>query len=482
MRLISLFLLAAASTIPGALHAQDSLDAPASLDARDSLAAQGSFDGSRSGLSSLRSARHADPADDREDAIDPVAELLMRLESGTAVLERDPAFGFLPAVLEELDIPLSSQSLVFSRTSLQVDMIAPWAPRALYFNDDVYVGYTVDGLVLELAGVDPDGGSVFYTIDQYADDAVELRRDELTCKGCHSTGVTGGVSGVMMRSFLTDRMGNAVTPIDERPTDDRTPMAQRFGGWYVTGTHSLPHAGNTRAEEMVHEIDQPTRFLDGFDVHAGGNLGSLDGHFEASFYMTTSSDIVALLVLAHQTRVHNLITIAAEEAEGAFAEHELSRLAAAARNEGVDAAPEAQTGEITGAAADRLGYAVRSLVRGMLFYRAEPIGRVEGTSTFAADFAARGPWDSQGRSLRDFSLDGRLFEHPLSFLVYSDAWNALPSAVKDRAYALMHEILTGDDDPDFPLLDENIRAAVLEILLETKPDFAAFLDARSIAY
>jgi hypothetical protein len=443
--------------------------------------AQGSVDDSRAGLSSLRSARHVGDAGGG-DAIDPVAELLTRLEAGETVLERDPFFGYLPAVLEALDVPMSSQSLVFSRTSLQVDMIAPWAPRALYFNDDVYVGYTVDGLVLELAAVDPDGGAVFYTIDQYEDEEVDLRRDELTCKGCHATGVTGGVSGVMMRSFLTDRMGNAVTPIDDRPTDDRTPMAQRFGGWYVTGTHSLPHAGNTRADEMVHEIDQPTRFLDEFDVHAGGNVRSLEGRFDDSFYVTTGSDIVALLVLAHQTRVHNLITIAAQEAEEALSEYELARLTAAARGADVDAIPYPSAGEVDGAAADRIDYAVRALVRAMLFYRAEPIGQVEGTGTFATDFAARGPRDSEGRSLRDLSLDGRLFEHPMSFLVYTDAWDALSSIVKDRAYTQIHEILVGEDDPDFPLLNAERRGAILEILVETKPDFAAFLDGRAIAY
>ncbi len=405
------------------------------------------------------------PQSEDEDLRDPVAELAERLERGVTTLPRDPEWGYLPAVLEALDVPLSSQSLVFSRTSLQVDMIAPWAPRAIYFNDDVYVGYTVDGLVLEIAAVDPDGGSVFYTIDQRDADDPGLRLDDLTCKGCHETGITGGVPGVMMRSFLTDRMGNTVTPIQERPVDDRTPMAVRFGGWYVTGTHSLPHAGNVRAEPMVHEIDRPEDFLEGFDTHAGGNVVDLAGHFEQSFYLGEGSDIVALMVLAHQTRVHNLITIAAEGAQEALRELELMRLGSGA-DLGLDALPEATH--------DRLDYEAELLVRGMLFYRAEPIGEVRGTSGFAEEFAARGPRDGRGRSLRDFSLDGRLFEYPLSFLIYSDAWDALPELVKTRAYRRMHELLTGGDSPDYPLLDAERRAAVLEILLETKPDFAAF--------
>ena len=404
-------------------------------------------------------------AHDTVDRVDPAAALQARLDSGEAELTRDPVFGYLPAVLEALDVPVSSQSLIFSRTSLQVDMIAPWAPRALYFNDDVYVGYTVDGLVLEVAAVDPDGGSVFYTVDQTRQDGADFRRDELTCKGCHKTGLTGGVPGVLMRSYLTDRMGNTVTPIDERPTDDRTPMEVRFGGWYVTGSHSLPHAGNTRAEELTHEIDQPDRYLEGFDAAAGGNLQTLEGRFDPSFYLTEGSDIVALLVLAHQTRVHNLITITAQTAAEALEEQGFLRL-----TRGVDIGPA----ELTETAANRIDSAVEALVRGMLFYRAEPIGEVAGTSSFSDDFEARGPRDSLGRSLRDFSLDGGLFEYPLSFLVYSDAWDALPAVARGRAWTRIREILSGEDDPEFPLLTAPRREAILEILRDTKPEFAAF--------
>lgn len=406
---------------------------------------------------------------DTTDRVDPVARLLRGLEAGEETLQYDPIFGYLPAVLEALDISLSSQSLIFSRTSLQVDMIAPWAPRAVYFNDDVYVGYTVDGLVLEIASVDPDGGSVFYTLDQLEPDHVALRRDDLTCKGCHKTGLTGGVSGVLMRSYLTDRMGNIVTPFDEQSTNDRTPMDERFGGWYVTGSHTLPHAGNARAEELTHEIDQPDRYLEEFDATAGGNVESLEGRFDPSFYMTEGSDIVALMVLAHQTRVHNLITIAAQAADAAVEEQGFRRLSVGG---------EADAEALTEATEGRIDFAVNALVRGMLFYRAEPIGQVEGPTSFAEDFAARGPHDSAGRSLRDFSLDGRLFEYPLSFLVYSDAWDALSPLIKEKAWARMFEILTGDDDADFPLLDAERRREILEVLQDTKPDFAEFVNAR----
>ncbi|MBL8853174.1 MAG: hypothetical protein JNK57_04280, partial [Planctomycetaceae bacterium] len=79
---------------------------------------------------------------------DPVARLQQRLVSGEMKLEYDPKHGFLPAVLEALDVPISSQTLVFSKTSLQLQKISPRLPRALYFNDEVYVGFCQRGDVL----------------------------------------------------------------------------------------------------------------------------------------------------------------------------------------------------------------------------------------------------------------------------------------------------------------------------------------------
>jgi hypothetical protein len=205
-------------------------------------------------------------------------------------------------------------------------------------------------------------------------------------------------------------------------------------------------------------------------MNAGGNVLSLRDGFEPSFYPVEGSDIVALLVLAHQTRVHNLITIAVKVFAEVRREQALTGRVPA----------EGSADALSEAASARLDYTVQQLVRGMLFYRAEPIGRVEGTSSFASDFTARGPRDPMGRSLRDLSLDDRLFDNPLSFLVYSDAWHALPELVRERAYTMMHGILTGADDPDFPLLDETRRARILEILQATKPDFASFLRSREL--
>src|SRR5690349_20469904 len=99
---------------------------------------------------------------------DRVAQLLEAIKSGKQELKHDEQFGYLPAVLEALDVPRSSQMLVFSNTSLQRQRIAPRTPRAIYFSDDVYVGYCHEGDVLEISAVDPQLGANFYTIDQPA--------------------------------------------------------------------------------------------------------------------------------------------------------------------------------------------------------------------------------------------------------------------------------------------------------------------------
>src|SRR5262249_34655453 len=97
---------------------------------------------------------------------DPVTRLQQRLDRGEVKLAYDPKFGYLPSVLRNLGAPVSSQILVFSRTSFQAARIYPRAPRALYFTDDVSVGFVRNGDVVELAAADPTHGAVFFTLDQ----------------------------------------------------------------------------------------------------------------------------------------------------------------------------------------------------------------------------------------------------------------------------------------------------------------------------
>ncbi len=359
---------------------------------------------------------------------DAVAKLQQQIDAGTVTLAYDEAHGYLPAVLKALHVPVSSQGLVFSRTSLQVDRIAPWTPRAIYFNDDVYVGWVQGGPIMEVASADPKLGGVFYTLSQQPTDHPTFERQTHTCLQCHDSGSsTGGVPGFIMRSVVTDRYGYPVQ-VDTGATTDQTPMDKRWGGWYVTGTlGNPPHMGNVFVPKLAHEIGNVQSYLSQNRLVSTHDVTSLKDRFDVDPYLVPHSDAVALLVLAHQTMVHNLMTLAGYEARIAGGELD-------ARAKG---------------AADRLANAM------MLAKQAPLPAPVKGTSDFAAEFQAMGPKDSRGRSLRDLDLHERVFTYPLSYLIYSDSFNALPEPVKQHVYGRIRAEAPAD---------------VLQILKDTKPE------------
>ncbi len=377
---------------------------------------------------------------------DPVARLQARMDAGQITLVRDSVLGYLPAVLSALRVPVSSQGLVFSRTSLQTDRIAPWSPRALYFNDDVYVGYVRDGHILEIATVDRRKGAVFYTLSQEPTARPTFAREGGTCLMCHQSRATGGVPGFMIRSTIADRNGYPIVGAHEGTTTDETPVRERFGGWYVTGTHGKAgHSGNVLSPLLSHEITDKEQYPRRIDLRAESERSDLAGKFDATVYLSAHSDLVALMVLVHQTSVHNLITV-------------VHRLAQDADETSV-----------------RLSAAVDALVGAMLFAQEAPLDApVRGTTTFAADFAKLGPFDAKGRTLREFDLRTRLFRYPMSFLVYSESFDALPDVARRMVYRRLHAVLSeANPRAPFTRLTPSDQQAIREILTATKPEFAA---------
>ena len=112
------------------------------------------------------------------------------------------------------------------------------------------------------------------------------------------------------------------------------------------------------------------------------------------------------------------------------------------------------------------------LVKALLFSDAAPLtDAVKGTSNYATEFSALGPRDGNGRSLRDFDLRTRLFRYPLSYMIYTEAFDGMPSAVKSYVYRRLRQVLGGQDtSKDFSHLSAADRTAILEILRATKPD------------
>jgi hypothetical protein len=240
---------------------------------------------------------------------DPIAVLDARITAGELTVASHGVHGYLEGLLEALDIPLASQGLVFSRTSLQTARIGPWAPRALYFNDDVYIGAVQGSTFLEVAAIDPDAGALFYTVNQDGGTRPVFQRETTTCLMCHESKiVTGGVPGIIVLSVLTDRLGYTIGSLQEGSITDRTPFARRLGGYYVTVTHGdASHAGNTISPLLAHEVNRRDNYVRTFGQADAGNVTDLSSRLNTSRYLTPHSDIVALLVLTHQARVHNLI-------------------------------------------------------------------------------------------------------------------------------------------------------------------------------
>ena len=389
---------------------------------------------------------------------DPVHMLGERIAKGEVKLEFDETHGYLRGLLKALEVPIESQVLVFSKTSFQAALISPRRPRALYYNDRVAVGTVRGSDVLELASQDPQLGTIFYTLDNERTVRPRFQRRDDACMQCHQSGATLGVPGLVVRSIYPEPTGMPLFQAGGFTTDHRSPLKQRWGGWYVTGTHaSMTHMGNAVARDP----DHPEKL----DAPAALNVEDLLKEFDAGNYLSSHSDIVSLMTLEHQTRMSNLITRVSFETLMALHEQTALNLAL-----GLPASEE------SGSTMRRIDSAVEEMVEYMLFLDEAPLeGPIRGSADFARAFSQNGPRDKKGRSLRDFDLENRLFRYPLTYMIYSDAFDSMPAPALDRIYRKLYDVLAGQEkNPHFARLRDEDRRAIYEILLETKanlPDY-----------
>jgi hypothetical protein len=258
----------------------------------------------------------------------------------------------------------------------------------------------------------------------------------------------------MVRSVYPDASGLPLFSAGTFRTTDASPWKERWGGWYVSGSYgSMRHMGN----QVLRKKDDP----DSLDLDRGANLADLSSKFDVSPYLTNTSDVVALMVLTHQSQVHNLLTKANYEVRLALRDAE-------AMNKALGEKPGHQF-ESTGR---RIKSACEPLVQALLFCEEQPLpDTVAGSSDFARQFAALGPKDPKGRSLRAFDLNKRLFKYPCSFLIYTDSFASLPKPAKDWIYARLLEILSGKEtSKDYASLSPADRTAIKEILAATLKD------------
>jgi hypothetical protein len=378
---------------------------------------------------------------------DPVARLARDWEQGRNLITAREPLAFLRELLAKLEVPEESQVLVFSETSHQNHLISPRTPRALYFSDDVYVGY-VQGGSIELIACDPVIGPVFYLLDRPGQGGTPTVEREASCLSCHATARTENVPGMLVRSVIPDADGRPILRMGSDLTTHASPLGERWGGWYVTGTHEgVRHMGNVTAREEDPRLD----------TEAGANWTTLEGKIDTSRYLRPTSDIVALMVLEHQCRMHNLITKAGMSYRRALWLLKTLR-------------PDADESETDSSAHRVAESAAEDIVREMLFVdEAEPgpVG-VEGDRAFQRAFARNAPTSETGRSLKDFRLYGRIFKHRCSYMIYSDAFAAQPEKIRDLVYARLRDILLdGGGGETFADLGDSERRKIAAILDDT---------------
>ena len=373
---------------------------------------------------------------------DRVAKLGQALAAGSRSLDRDPQTGYLKPILEALGVPVESQLLVFSKTGVQRDYTGPHTPRAIFFDQSVVVAHVPGAPMIELAAHDPQQGVVFYTLDQRAARPLLTRRTG--CLSCHVSATTLEVPGMIVRSNTVDEGGNVMPQFGSYDVSHETPHPDRWGGWYVTSDPlAIPYASRAHTGNIT--------FTSGGNTSNQVFIDWLTSSPETRGYLSAQSDIVALLLFDHQARAINLLTRLNWEA----------RVASESSEKG---------DEVSVPAVRRL---VDELAGYLLFLTEQPpTVPLIARAGLAERLAPRAPKDRLGRSFAQLDLVTRLLRYPCSDLVYSEAFDGLPEAVKQAVYRRMVDVLS---TPDRRLGDARVsvedRRAVLEILRETKADF-----------
>ncbi|MFT5466987.1 MAG: hypothetical protein ACI8UO_002089 [Verrucomicrobiales bacterium] len=369
---------------------------------------------------------------------DPLTLMKDELEAGSDELDYSSEKAFVVSLLKKLDVPVSSQLLVYSTTSLQLRLISPRNPRAVYFNEEIYVGWVLGGQ-LEFVSMDPDLGGIFYISDIIPrSGARKMQLDRADrCMNCHHDEDTRHVPGVVVKSVLPGQRGGTISTYRPGEVGHEIPFTERFGGWHVTGEHDIQkHWGNVMGQLSGDDISTtPLEFGANFDI---------------SRYPIPSSDILPHLIFEHQSGFVNRCAAASYKAR--FFLHE--------------GGGKFKPGDL-----EKVREEVDELVRYILFAdEAEfPEGGVTGDSVFREDFLAKKKEDRQGRSLREFDLETHMFKHRCSYMIYTSVFQGLHPGFKRLIYTELGKALDGSK-PGFGHIPSNEKTAIREILRATLTD------------
>jgi hypothetical protein len=372
---------------------------------------------------------------------DPFSRMKADLESGRVELDRKTEKGFVLSLLKALNVPVSSQMLVFSTTSLQLSLISPSNPRALYFNDDVYVGWVPGGRV-EIVSMDPGAGGIFYifNIPKSEQDALRVERSE-RCMNCHAGADSRNVPGLVIKSVIPGPGGGSLTAYRIEKSGHDIPLSDRFGGWYLTGAGAFTnHWGNLTGRLSPQGLTT-------YPILPGKR-------FDWERYPVQTSDLLAQLLHEHQAGfVNRVVEATYRTREWLHSDH----------------------GKLTPEHAAGLEAEAKRLTRYILFADEAPLPKdgVEGDSKFKSDFQRTRKAANNGASLRDLDLGTRLFKNRCSYMIYTLAFQGLPKPLKEAVYRTMHHAL---DSPtpakEFAYLGQAEKNAINQILRETVPDWS----------
>jgi hypothetical protein len=357
------------------------------------------------------------------------------VESGKVTLDQSSEKGFLTSLLKELDIPASSQMLLFSTTSLQLGLITPSNPRALYFNDEIYLGFIPGGRI-EIISVDPDLGAIFYIFDIPKDGRPLRPERSERCMNCHASEDTGFVPGLVVKSVVPGPGGGSLTAYRTAQTGHGIPLEQRFGGWYLTGQRDFTNhwgnlTGRLTAQGMIKNPIEP------------GKL------FRYDRYPVASSDLLPQLLHEHQAGFVNRVVEATYRARTYL---------------------HAGKGQLNTEQAVELDRQAEIITRYLLFAdeAALPAGGVEGDPAFKEDFQRHRRATAAGASLKDLDLRTRLLKHRCSYMIYTSSFTGLPPVMKERVHRRLAAALHVEKpDPQFAYLPATEKRAIRGILQET---------------
>lgn len=364
--------------------------------------------------------------------------LAQEVDRPTSTLDLSGDLAFLQSLLKALEVPVSSQMLVFTATSLQKGLISARNPRALYFNDDTYIGFVPRGRI-EVISLDPQLGGVFYIFDRLQSGQLPGVRRSDDCMNCHAPRHMENVPGLIVESVVPGMTGGGERAFRREQSGHAIPLAERFGGWHLTGLgENMPHHwGNKlliRKNGEANEVPNPP-----------------GERFDLTRYPLPTSDLLAQLLHEHQIGFINRALQASYRARELAAEAKLD--------------------------APALVELTAPLLQYLLFADEVPLEPgIVGESPFAADFCSAGVRDAAGRSLKDLDGSTRLLRYRCSYMIYSPAFRGLPEALRQHLLAELALALAGG--PAAAHIPQEERDAIRGILVETMPEFATALSTQ----